>query len=44
MKETVITWTAVNWGTIFLMAVLPSVVIGLGLRMLAQANGSNSDA
>lgn len=39
MKETVITWTIANWITVFLMFVGASLILGLGMKLIAKAKG-----
>lgn len=41
MKETVISWTLVNWVTIFLMFISMLLVIGLGARLWKSAKSSS---
>lgn len=37
MKETVITWTFANWVTVFLMAALGSMFIGIAIKLFTRA-------
>lgn len=42
MKETVISWTFVNWVTIVLMFFVALAVFGLGVKLWMSAKGGSS--
>lgn len=44
MKETVITWTANNWITVFLMVFLMTIIVGFALKTYASMRGTNSSS